>query len=139
MRDILSEKRESGMVLKKREFTPENGSVDTYVNITLHNLHERDPPLCSARPSELPSGQSLLSSRQPIVSSVTSLLSSDSNSPKIMTQQNIIFIDSKNKHVQIKSRIIYTHYLYTLFIRIIYTQIGGIENKSLWVPLPNFI
>ena len=30
--DILSEKRESGMVLKKkREFTPESGSVDTYV------------------------------------------------------------------------------------------------------------
>ena len=29
-RDILSEKRESGMVLKKREFTPESGSVDTY-------------------------------------------------------------------------------------------------------------
>ena len=31
-RDILSEKRESGMVLKKREFTPESGSVDTYVD-----------------------------------------------------------------------------------------------------------
>ena len=30
-RDFLSEKRESGMTLKKREFTPENGSVDTYV------------------------------------------------------------------------------------------------------------
>ena len=30
-RDILSEKRESGMALKKREFTPESGSVDTYV------------------------------------------------------------------------------------------------------------
>ena len=30
-REILSEKRESGMVLKKREFTPESGSVDTYV------------------------------------------------------------------------------------------------------------
>ena len=29
-RDILSEKRESGMALKKREFTPESGSVDTY-------------------------------------------------------------------------------------------------------------
>ena len=29
-RDILSEKRESGMVLKKLEFTPESGSVDTY-------------------------------------------------------------------------------------------------------------
>ena len=29
-RDILSEKRESGMVLKKREFTPESGSVDIY-------------------------------------------------------------------------------------------------------------
>ena len=29
-RDILSEKRESGMMLKKREFTPESGSVDTY-------------------------------------------------------------------------------------------------------------
>ena len=30
-RDILSEKRESGMTLKKREFTPESGTVDTYV------------------------------------------------------------------------------------------------------------
>ena len=29
-RDILSEKRESGMALKKREFTPESGNVDTY-------------------------------------------------------------------------------------------------------------
>ena len=29
--DILSAKRESGMVLKKREFTPESGNVDTYV------------------------------------------------------------------------------------------------------------
>ena len=27
-RDILSEKRESGMVLKKREFTPESGNID---------------------------------------------------------------------------------------------------------------
>ena len=31
-RDILSEKRESGMALKKREFTSESGTVDTYVN-----------------------------------------------------------------------------------------------------------
>ena len=30
-RDILSEKQESGMALKKREFTPESGNVDTYV------------------------------------------------------------------------------------------------------------
>ena len=30
-RDILSEKRESGMALKKREYTPESGNVDTYV------------------------------------------------------------------------------------------------------------
>ena len=30
-RDILSEKRESGMALKNREFTPESGTVDTYV------------------------------------------------------------------------------------------------------------
>ena len=29
-RDILSEKRESVMALKKHEFTPESGSVDTY-------------------------------------------------------------------------------------------------------------
>ena len=29
--DILSEKRESGMALKKREFTSESGNVDTYV------------------------------------------------------------------------------------------------------------
>ena len=28
--DILSEKRESGMALKKREFTPESGTVDPY-------------------------------------------------------------------------------------------------------------
>ena len=27
-RDILSEKRESGMALKMREFTPESGNVD---------------------------------------------------------------------------------------------------------------
>ena len=33
-RDILSEKRESGMALKKREFTPESGTVDTYVYVT---------------------------------------------------------------------------------------------------------
>ena len=30
--DFLSEKRESGMTLKKLEFTPESGSVDTYVD-----------------------------------------------------------------------------------------------------------
>ena len=30
-RYILSEKRESGMALKKHEFTPESGTVDTYV------------------------------------------------------------------------------------------------------------
>ena len=29
-RDILSEKRESGIALKKRELTPESGTVDTY-------------------------------------------------------------------------------------------------------------
>ena len=29
-RDILSEKRESRIVLKKRESTPESGTVDTY-------------------------------------------------------------------------------------------------------------
>ena len=29
-RDILIEKRESGMALKKGEFTPESGDVDTY-------------------------------------------------------------------------------------------------------------
>ena len=29
-RDILSEKRESGMTIKKREFTPESGNVETY-------------------------------------------------------------------------------------------------------------
>ena len=29
--DILNEKREGGMTLKKREFTPESGNVDTYV------------------------------------------------------------------------------------------------------------
>ena len=35
-RDFLSEKRESGMTLKKREFTPESGSVDTYVNVKIN-------------------------------------------------------------------------------------------------------
>ena len=30
-RDILSEKLENGMVLKKREFTPESGNFDTYM------------------------------------------------------------------------------------------------------------
>ena len=30
--DNLSEKRESGMALKKGEFTPGSGNVDTYVN-----------------------------------------------------------------------------------------------------------
>ena len=34
-RDILSQKRESGMTLKKREFTPESGTVDTYGNKTI--------------------------------------------------------------------------------------------------------
>ena len=29
-RDILSQKRESGMTLKKHEFTPESDTVDTY-------------------------------------------------------------------------------------------------------------
>ena len=29
-RDILTEKRESGMVLEKRDFPPESGNVDTY-------------------------------------------------------------------------------------------------------------
>ena len=29
-RDILIEKRENGMALKKLEFTPESGNVDTY-------------------------------------------------------------------------------------------------------------
>ena len=43
-RDILSEKRESGMALKKREFTPESGSVDTYAIATI--FLER-PPLGS--------------------------------------------------------------------------------------------
>ena len=33
-RDILSEKRESGMAPKKREFTPESGNVDTYTILT---------------------------------------------------------------------------------------------------------
>ena len=31
-RDILSGNRESGMALKKREFTPESSNVDTYVD-----------------------------------------------------------------------------------------------------------
>ena len=37
-RDILSEKRESGMALKKREFTPESGTVDTYVMSLSHTV-----------------------------------------------------------------------------------------------------
>ena len=37
-RDILSGKRESGMALKKREFTPESGTVDTYVTGQLSYL-----------------------------------------------------------------------------------------------------
>ena len=40
-RDILSEKRESGTALKKRAFTPESGTVDTYV---LHTGHYAAPP-----------------------------------------------------------------------------------------------
>ena len=43
-RDILSEKRESGMVLKKREFTPESGTVDT--NEFPGRLAWLDTPLC---------------------------------------------------------------------------------------------
>ena len=34
---ILSEKRERGMALKKRGFTPESGNVDTYIYV--HDLH----------------------------------------------------------------------------------------------------
>ena len=34
-RDILSEKRESRMALKKLEFTPESGNVDTCGKLTL--------------------------------------------------------------------------------------------------------
>ena len=41
-RDILSEKRESGTTLKKREFTPESGTVDTYeiYDDQLHKLYK---------------------------------------------------------------------------------------------------
>ena len=35
-RDILSEKPESGMALKKGEFTPESGNVDTYVLLCMY-------------------------------------------------------------------------------------------------------
>ena len=44
-RYILSEKRESRMVLKKREFTPESGSVDsdTYASESGHDIYMRDP------------------------------------------------------------------------------------------------
>ena len=41
-RDILSEKGESGMALKRREFTPESDNVDTY---DLHFL-QLSPILC---------------------------------------------------------------------------------------------
>ena len=38
-RDILSEKRESGMALTKREFTPESGTVDAIeIHIPRHEL-----------------------------------------------------------------------------------------------------
>ena len=44
-RDLLSEKRESGMALKKREFTPESGSVDTYaldmLEVLVDDIHRQ--------------------------------------------------------------------------------------------------
>ena len=46
-RDILSEKRESGMALKKLEFTPESGNVDTYDKYSMvkyAKLFPRFPP-----------------------------------------------------------------------------------------------
>ena len=48
-RDILSEKRESGMALKMREFTPESGSVDTYVILTTHASSRKVPVLAHSR------------------------------------------------------------------------------------------
>ena len=42
-RDILSEKWESGMALKKREFTPESGNVDTYAVNRIYILIISDP------------------------------------------------------------------------------------------------
>ena len=55
-RDILSKKRESGMTLKKREFTPESGTVDTYdrsiclrfvinILVAMENGHMMDPTM----------------------------------------------------------------------------------------------
>ena len=39
--DILSEKRESGMALKKRKFTPESGNVDSYGSLlSSYNMTE---------------------------------------------------------------------------------------------------
>ena len=45
-RDILSKKRESGMTLKKREFRPESGTVDTYgmYLITKQSRHQKWEP-----------------------------------------------------------------------------------------------
>ena len=40
-RDILREKRESGMAEKKLDFTPESGIVDTYVTVNLYNPRNR--------------------------------------------------------------------------------------------------
>ena len=37
-RDILSEKRESEMTLKKREFTSESGTVDTYGRLIINTM-----------------------------------------------------------------------------------------------------
>ena len=46
-RDILSQKRESGMTLKKREFMPESGTVDTYVKARCpYTVHTE--PICHA-------------------------------------------------------------------------------------------
>ena len=43
-RDILCEKRENWMALKKREFTPESGSVDTYGQVICSRLHNNMCP-----------------------------------------------------------------------------------------------
>ena len=43
-RDFLSEKRESGMTLKKREFTPESGSVDTYAVMIISSRMQLEQP-----------------------------------------------------------------------------------------------
>ena len=40
-RDMLGDKQESGMVLKKRVFTPESGNVDTYEIVIINTFQNK--------------------------------------------------------------------------------------------------